>query len=94
MHACYTTDAATGRGQSAGGLSGTNPGDLTAPEGIDWLDITFLAWNWLIATTLPCYSADLTFDGKVDFHDFVHLGRYRQHEGPEMIRDEPLEAAP
>lgn len=54
-------------------------GDFVDPDGIDWRDLFFMAQHWLVSTTLPCYGADLTFDGRVDLHDLALLGLCWRH---------------
>lgn len=64
-------------------------GDFVTPEGIDGRDLLFLAQRWLTSTSLPCYGADLTFDGDVDFRDFALLGRCWRNSALETCDGQP-----
>ena len=69
-------------------------GDFVDPEGIDWRDLAFLTQHWMTSTALPCYGADLTFDGTIDFHDLTLLGRYWRHGTPGLMEDSSQTVAP
>ena len=66
----------------------TSTGDFVTPAGVDGRDLLFLAQHWLTSTSLPCYGADLTFDGDVDFRDFALLGRHWRNSALETWDDQ------
>jgi hypothetical protein len=51
-------------------------GDFVDPEGVDFLDLVFLADHWLQTVALPCSSPDVTFDAPVDIKDFARMAQY------------------
>ena len=51
-------------------------GDFVDPEGVDVLDLAFLAEHWLQTVALPCNSPDVTFDARVDIQDLAFVAQY------------------
>lgn len=69
-------------------------GDFVDPEGVDWLDLVFLAEHWLQTVALPCDSPDLTIDGRVDINDFARMTKYWGRGVREIIFETTLDEPP
>ena len=69
-------------------------GDFVDPEGVDILDLAFIAEHWLQTVARPCDNPDLTLDAQVDIEDLELMMRYWQRGAREVIFEAALDEMP